>query len=147
MTAPLTAVQLYLSASDVQRAELVCDYRERRSASLVWSSVEALADARLDVAVRHAVPEPVVVAEIAVRHRALIGRVDGFSPTEYAEMVASVRSVLGEVHPDDAADLAAFDLWQGQDRWTGEPAAASQPILARAADALVMLRTTAAAAL
>lgn len=147
MSTPLAPVRLYLAATDTQRANLVGEYRQHQSASLVWSAVEALADAGLDVSVRHTVPEPVVVAEIAVRHRALIGHVDGFGPSEYAEMVAAVRSVLGEVHPDDAADLAAFDLWQGQDRWTGEPTAASQPILTRAAGALAMLRTTATAAL
>lgn len=147
MTAPPSAAGLYLAASDAGRADLVREYRAHRSASVVWSAVEALAAAGLDVAVGQAVPEPVAVAEVALRHRALIGRIDGFGPDEYAEMVGAVRSVLGEVHPDDPADLAGHDLWEAQDRWTGEPVEQPRPVLAKASAAVSILRTSAAAAL
>ena len=146
MTGPLAPIRMYLAANDTVRGNLVRLYRERFSAQLVWDAVEALADAGLDVSVEHAVPEAVVVAEIALRHRDLVGRVHGFGPDDYAEMMGAVRSVLGEFHPDDAADLAAHDLWETQDRWTGEPAA-QQPQHARPTRAVALLRASAAAAL
>jgi len=147
MSGLLTPTRLYLAAAEGERAELLREYRERRSASLVWDAVEALAGAGLDVTVPHAVPEPVAVAQIAVRHRGLIGRVEGFGPDDYAEMVCAVRAVLGEVHPDDVADLAGHDLWETQDRWTGEPTP-EPPLGTRPpASLLAMLRGSAAASL
>ena len=147
MTGPLAAVRLYLAADDILRAELLHRYRSRFSAQLVWDAVEALALAGLDVTVPQVVPEPVLVAEVALRHRDLIGRVDGFGPDEYAEMVGAVRSVLGELHPDDASDLAGHDLWETQDRWTGEPTAGVAHGTWQPVGLLAVLRGSATAAL
>lgn len=143
----MTPIERWKAADEKQRQQLVDDYLSR-SASLVRDALSALQLAGLDVAVPDAsLPEPVVAAEVALRHRNLIGRVDGFGPGDYAEMVASVRSVLGEVHPDDAHELASFDLWETQDRWTGEAVrTATRLQRLRGQHALTVLRVSAAAA-
>ncbi|GAA3635292.1 hypothetical protein [Microlunatus ginsengisoli] len=126
--------RLYLDATPVQRARLDRAYLAR-SADLIGSALAALNAAGLDTSVPDAtgtsgsgtgvaavpVPEAVRVAEVAVRHRHLVGRLPGFGPDAYAEMVAAIRAVFGELHPDDVGDLAPFDLWAVQDRHTGEP--------------------------
>jgi hypothetical protein len=145
---PLVAVRTYLAATDEQRAAVLREYGDNRSAAMVWGAIEALSDAGLDVLVSDLVPEAVMVAEVALRHRDRIGRVPGFGPAEYAEMVTAMRLILGELHPDDAADLAAQDLWESQDRWTGERVGtASACHRGRTDRALRVLRTSAAAAI
>lgn len=138
---PGLAVRKWRAASPALRRAVVDDYAGR-AASIIGRGLEALRSAGLDMSLPSApangpavdslagtpprggsdgpIPEAVLVAEIARRHRDMIGRLNGFGPAEYAEMVASVRMHLGELHPEDARDLAPDDLWQGQDRWTGE---------------------------
>lgn len=139
----MTPIRLYLAASDAQLSALAIAYLSR-STCVIRAGVEALHAAGVDVSVPEPVSEPAAMAEIAVRHRDRIGRVPGFGPYEYAEMVAAMRSVFGELHPDDPADLASLDLWEIQDRHTGESVRAEHGQRERGRRALLMLRASAA---
>ena len=142
MTQP-TPTQLWADATPAQR-DTVMQVAAGCSDGLISEGLAAMQRAGLDLTVDPALPAVVAYADVALRHRNRIGRIPGFDPAVYAEMVAPLRSVFGELHPDDHRDLAAHDMWQVQDRWTGELIpTATETERARGEQAMVLLRSSA----
>lgn len=144
---PPTPTQLWLDSTAEQRRAVKEAFGEC-SRAMTREGVAGLRRAGLDLTVRRGLPDPAALAEVALRHRDRVGRIPGFGPSVYAEMIGPMRAGFGELHPDDARDLAAHDLWEVEDRWTGKPVdAATRAQLSRGERAQAKLRMSALASL